>query len=82
MRQQAHRSISRVSLTIIHLPTVASITMANFLISSLLSLASLQGTMAAPKVYPEVIPGPGLPSLAELNLTSAQLYEMKTPEGN
>jgi len=25
--------------------------------------------------YPEVIPGPGLPSLASLNLTSAELYE-------
>lgn len=28
-------------------------------------------------VYPEVIPGPGLPSLAELHLTSAELYTMK-----
>jgi hypothetical protein len=37
--------------------------------------------MAAPKVYPEVIPGPGLPSLAELNVTSAQLYELGIPEG-
>lgn len=26
--------------------------------------------------YPEVVPGPGLPSLASLNLTSAELYEM------
>ncbi|KAJ7271857.1 hypothetical protein C8J57DRAFT_1716049 [Mycena rebaudengoi] len=25
--------------------------------------------------YPEVIPGPGLPSLASLNLTSAELYQ-------
>jgi hypothetical protein len=49
---------------------------------SLLGLASLQGVMAAPKVYPEVIPGPGLPSLAELNITSAELYEMEIPEGN
>ncbi|KAN0114579.1 hypothetical protein V8E51_004123 [Hyaloscypha variabilis] len=32
--------------------------------------------LAAPKTYPEVIPGPGLPSLASLNLTSAELYEM------
>jgi hypothetical protein len=28
-------------------------------------------------VYPEVIPGPGLTSLAQLGLTSAQLYTMK-----
>jgi hypothetical protein len=55
--------------------------MARFFISSLLGLAAFQGAMAAPKVYPEVIPGPGLPSLAELGLTSAQLYEMPVPEG-
>jgi hypothetical protein len=35
----------------------------------------------APAVYPEVIPGPGLPSLAELGITSAQLWEMGPPEG-
>lgn len=29
--------------------------------------------------YPEVIPGPGLPSLASLGLTSAELYNMKMP---
>jgi hypothetical protein len=57
--------------------------MAKFFVSSLLGLASLQGAMAAPapEVYPEVIPGDGLPSLAELGLTSAQLYEMGTPKG-
>jgi hypothetical protein len=27
-------------------------------------------------VYPEVIPGPGLPSLESLGLTSKELYEM------
>jgi hypothetical protein len=58
--------------------------MAKFFISSILGLASLQGVMAAPapEVYPEVIPGDGLPSLAELGLTSAQLYEMEVPKGN
>lgn len=55
--------------------------MVKLFISSLLGLASLQGVMAAPNVYPEVIPGPGLPSLAELNVTSAELYQMGTPEG-
>ncbi|KAL2168769.1 hypothetical protein VTG60DRAFT_6878 [Thermothelomyces hinnuleus] len=54
--------------------------MAKLFISTILGLASLQGAMAAPKVYPEVIPGPGLPSLAQLNVTSAQLYEMGLPE--
>ena len=32
---------------------------------------------AAEKVSPEVIPGPGLPSLASLGLTSAELYQSK-----
>ena len=31
----------------------------------------------ATTVYPEVIPGPGLPSLASLGLTSADLYNRK-----
>ena len=57
--------------------------MATKLITSLvLGLAALQTAHATPapeveaKTYPEVVPGPGLPSLAELGLTSAQLYEM------
>lgn len=55
--------------------------MAKSLISFLLGLASIQAAAATPfKVYPEVIPGPGLPSLAELNLTSAQLYEKGPPD--
>ncbi|KAL2193941.1 hypothetical protein P885DRAFT_80722 [Corynascus similis CBS 632.67] len=53
--------------------------MAKFLIAALLSLASFQAVLAAPEVYPEVTPGPGMPSLAELNVTSAQLYEMERP---
>ena len=32
-------------------------------------------THAAPTVYPELIPGPGMPSLASLNLTSEMLYK-------
>ena len=32
---------------------------------------------AAEKVYPEVVPGPGLPSLASLGLTSTELYQSK-----
>ncbi|KAH5049103.1 hypothetical protein HBI73_248400 [Parastagonospora nodorum] len=31
------------------------------------------------KAHPEVIPGPGLPSLASLGLTTAQLYETPVP---
>ncbi|OAA71188.1 hypothetical protein ISF_01739 [Cordyceps fumosorosea ARSEF 2679] len=30
--------------------------------------------------YPEVVPGPGLPSLQELGLTTEQLYSMGPPE--
>lgn len=32
---------------------------------------------AADKIYPEVFPGHGLPSLASLGLTSAELYQSK-----
>ncbi|KAK4243613.1 hypothetical protein C7999DRAFT_36055 [Corynascus novoguineensis] len=55
--------------------------MTKFFVSSVLGLASLHGVMAAPKVYPEVIPGPGMPSLVELNTTTTELYEMGLPEG-
>ncbi|CZR57667.1 uncharacterized protein PAC_07556 [Phialocephala subalpina] len=41
-------------------------------------ITALPATTAA-QLYPEVIPGPGLPSLASLNLTSAQLYTMPSP---
>ena len=53
------------------------------LLSTAILLAIFNGINALPaetaKVYPEVIPGPGLPSLASLGLTSADLYTM-TPE--
>ncbi|KAH9475652.1 hypothetical protein JR316_0011209 [Psilocybe cubensis] len=34
---------------------------------------------SSPTVYPDVIPGPGFPSLESLNLTSKDLYTMKPP---
>ena len=40
----------------------------------LLLLISVR-VIAAEYPVPEVIPGPGLPSLSELGLTSAELYE-------
>lgn len=51
------------------------------------ALAGLHLALAAPstdpflvsKSYPEIIPGPGFPSLASLNLTSKMLYEMPLP---
>lgn len=51
-----------------------------------LAMAFVQAVVATPKTEvinvvardrPEVVPGPGLPSLESLNLTSAELYEMK-----
>ena len=46
-------------------------------------LSALSSTVvavpAARSSVPEVIPGPGLPSLASLNLTSADLYAMGPP---
>lgn len=44
-------------------------------ISSPCTDASASPISVAEKVYPEVIPGPGLPSLASLELTSAELYQ-------
>jgi hypothetical protein len=49
--------------------------MFTFLLS--VAVATASALPAVDRVYPEVIPGPGLPTLAELNLTSAQLYTMK-----
>lgn len=47
---------------------------ANFLLAALpLIPAALAGTMQ----YPTVIPGPGLPSLESLGLTSELLYKME-----
>lgn len=43
------------------------------------SLALSKPTSVA-RNYPEVIPGPGMPSLASLNLTSADLYNMARPD--
>ncbi|KAJ3719156.1 hypothetical protein C8R42DRAFT_628616 [Lentinula raphanica] len=38
--------------------------------------ASVVDLVSRKTTYPEVVPGPGLPSLAELNLTSEALYTM------
>ncbi len=50
------------------------------ILTYLLTLAALLGTgYASPVIrdeYPEVVPGPGMPSLAELGLTSWDLFEM------
>ena len=45
--------------------------------SALLSLFCYVAAVlaTAPQSFPEVKPGPGLPSLASMNLTSAQLYQ-------
>ncbi|KAJ3840648.1 hypothetical protein F5878DRAFT_522322, partial [Lentinula raphanica] len=40
------------------------------------SSAYLSSTKTLKRDYPELIPGPGFPTLAELNLTSEQLYTM------
>jgi hypothetical protein len=44
------------------------------------ALAHFHGTSAAPApAAPEVIPGPGLPSLESLGLTSLYLYSLPRP---
>ncbi|KAJ2980575.1 hypothetical protein NQ176_g2556 [Zarea fungicola] len=52
--------------------------MAALLTFALFSLAA--AAPAAESKYPEVIPGPGLPSLESLGLTSEQLYTMPIPK--
>jgi hypothetical protein len=54
-----------------HFQTIAT----SFLFSLAVSASPLV------KSFPEVIPGEGLPSLASLGLTSAQLYEAPVPQG-
>jgi len=56
------------------------VALANFLFILLLAYISFNPTAAHPtsgKLYPEVIPGPGLPTLAELGFTTADLYTME-----
>lgn len=41
-----------------------------------LLLSLFLGVLSLVAAYPEVIPGPGLPSLQSLNITSEQLYKI------
>lgn len=50
--------------------------MAIVIVQAVVAIPTSQVSDVLPRDYPEVIPGPGLPSLASLNLTSAELYEM------
>jgi hypothetical protein len=55
-----------------------------YLSALLVALSSFQLSTALPVAgvsYPEVIPGAGLPSLAELGLTSEQLYTTSPNRG-
>ncbi|KAK3901786.1 hypothetical protein C8A05DRAFT_34518 [Staphylotrichum tortipilum] len=59
--------------------------MVKSLVLSLLGLAFVHAAAAAPAAepqpaLPEIITGPGWPTLAELNLTSAQLHAMPPPD--
>lgn len=49
------------------------------IIQSTLLLALAGAAAAGTTKYPEIKPGAGLPSLAELGLTSADLYKMGKP---
>lgn len=62
----------------------------SFILGAVSVLAILKGVVSLPAteirtIYPTVIPGPGLPSLESLNLTSEDLYTMPpkvSPLGN
>lgn len=49
--------------------------------ATLLAIAFTQVAAVPATTYPEVVPGPGMPSLEELGLTSEQLYTMKPSFG-
>ena len=51
--------------------------LAIFLLAASVPYAHGAAVAASVKTYPEVIPGPDLPSLASLALTSAELYTGK-----
>lgn len=53
--------------------------MSAILFLQLFSFGAASAIPTAEVVYPEVIPAAGLPTLAELGLTSAQLYNMSLP---
>ncbi|KAK7053661.1 hypothetical protein R3P38DRAFT_3170996 [Favolaschia claudopus] len=50
-------------------------TQINQLLALTLCAVGFANALPNTKEFPEVIPGPGLPSLASLNLTSAELYQ-------
>lgn len=54
--------------------------MAPSILQSLLMTSMAALVSANVMKYPEVVPGPGLPSLEEVGLTSAQLYQMGMPK--
>ncbi|OAQ64491.1 hypothetical protein VFPPC_05757 [Pochonia chlamydosporia 170] len=54
-------------------------TLTTRLTSLVLGLASLKLAAGAAIAQPEVVPGPGLPSLEQLGLTSAELYSLGKP---
>ena len=55
----------------------------NFFLKSVCAMLLLLVNVAhaVPAEFPTVIPGPGLPSLESLGLTSAELYERAPSEG-
>ena len=58
-----------------------SLSLAAFLVSSYApaTYAAAIPNPTVDKVYPEIYPGPGMPSLASLGLTSAKLYQSTNP---
>ncbi|KFY82089.1 hypothetical protein V500_10829 [Pseudogymnoascus sp. VKM F-4518 (FW-2643)] len=53
---------------------------ATYLSPLILALASFNVVTGLAMANPEIIPGPGLPSLKELGITSADLYKMERPD--
>lgn len=56
---------------------ITSIVLAMAFVKAVVATLNTKVTTVVARDWPEVVPGPGLPSLESLNLTSAELYEMK-----
>ena len=75
-------TISRfVVSTVDNMPKIFCLVTLPFFISLCIGYAAAVPLCALERIYPELIPGPGLPSLASLGFTSAQLYQSKEEHG-
>jgi hypothetical protein len=62
--------------------TFATMPSPQYILFFLLSTIFCSAVLSQEDAYPEVVPGPGLPSIASVNLTTADLYNMPLPSNS